>query len=106
MEPELQYNIMLEFLKALSNVNRLKLAGALANHSQSLDELANKLNIHPKEVLHHLDQLIKLELVTLQDIPIGLILPPWKLSPVRYWQTNVQLLNPRTSKVMLTTARY
>ena len=67
MEPELQYNIMLEFLKAFSNVNRLKLAGALANQAQTLDELATKLNIHPKEVLHHLDQLLKLGLVTLQD---------------------------------------
>jgi len=67
MEFEPHYNIMLEFLKAFSNAERLEIAGALANHSHTLDELATKLSIHPKEVLHHVDLLLKLGLVTLQD---------------------------------------
>jgi DNA-binding transcriptional ArsR family regulator len=57
---------LLDFFKALSDENRLKLLGILAQRACSVEELAALLHLKPPTVSHHLAKLKQLDLVTLQ----------------------------------------
>jgi hypothetical protein len=45
---------MLEFLKALSNADRLRLVGVLAQKPASTQQIAEVLGMHPQDVLNYL----------------------------------------------------
>lgn len=55
---------LLTFFKALSDSNRLKIAGLLANQPLSVEQLAEMLKLRPSTVSHHLAQLSKAGLVS------------------------------------------
>jgi len=55
--------VVLEFFKALSDADRLKIIGVLALGSHSLDQLTSHLNIKPASVLRHLEYLSHISLV-------------------------------------------
>jgi len=55
---------MLDFLKAISDANRLKLVGLLAQQTYSVEELAALLNLKPSTVSHHLAKLAQVGLVS------------------------------------------
>lgn len=54
---------LLTFFKALSDSNRLKIVGLLANQPLSVEQLAEMLKLRPSTVSHHLAQLSKANLV-------------------------------------------
>jgi predicted transcriptional regulator len=56
---------LLEFFKALSDENRLKLLGILAQRECSVEELAALLHLKAPTISHHLAKLKALNLVTL-----------------------------------------
>ena len=45
---------MLDFVKAMSNPNRLRIIGLLSQTSLSRTEIASRLDLSPKEALNHL----------------------------------------------------
>lgn len=55
---------MLEFVKALSDANRLKIVGLLAQQPYSVEELAALLNLRASTVSHHLTKLSQAGLVS------------------------------------------
>lgn len=58
---------ILEFFKALSDKDRLRIIGVLALGSHSLDEISSRLNIKPASILRHLEYLAHLSLVKQED---------------------------------------
>jgi predicted transcriptional regulator len=52
------------FFKALADANRLKILGLLANHPQSVEQLAALLNLGPSTISHHLSRLTEIGLVS------------------------------------------
>ena len=54
------------FFKALSDTNRLKIVGLLAQGPASVEKLAEMLHLHPSTVSHHLSRLSKAGLVSAQ----------------------------------------
>lgn len=54
---------LLKFFKALSDINRLKIVGLLAQKPLSVEQIAEILQIHPSTASHHLAQLTKAGLV-------------------------------------------
>jgi hypothetical protein len=63
MDEPSENDVILEFFKALSDVDRLKIIGALALGSHSLNQISSHLKIKPASVLRHLEYLSNLSLV-------------------------------------------
>jgi hypothetical protein len=61
-----QFQILLQFFKALADESRLKLLGILANQECSVEELAVLLQLKEPTVSHHLSKLKQLNLVTMR----------------------------------------
>ncbi|MFN2190689.1 MAG: metalloregulator ArsR/SmtB family transcription factor [Candidatus Promineifilaceae bacterium] len=59
-----QMDELLTFFKALSDANRLKIVGLLAQRSYSVEELAAMLDLRPPTVSHHLSKLSEVGLVS------------------------------------------
>ncbi|MGW8318554.1 MAG: DUF2087 domain-containing protein [Candidatus Promineifilaceae bacterium] len=57
---------LLAFFKALSDINRLKIVGLLAQKAYSVEELAAMLELRPSTVSHHLSRLSEAGLVSAQ----------------------------------------
>jgi DNA-binding HxlR family transcriptional regulator len=55
---------LLNFFKALSDSNRLKIIGLLAQHELSVEQIAEMLQLKPSTVSHHLGKLSKAGLVS------------------------------------------
>lgn len=55
---------LLEFFKALSDANRLKIVGLLAQGEYSVEEMAAMLDLRPPTVSHHLSRLAAVGLVS------------------------------------------
>lgn len=55
---------LLDFFKALSDANRLRIVGLLAQKSYSVEELAAILDLRPSTVSHHLSMLAHIGLVS------------------------------------------
>lgn len=64
MVPVEEMNELLEFFKALADANRLKIVGTLAQGEQTVEQLAEMLDLHPSTVSHHLARLTKAGLVS------------------------------------------
>jgi len=63
-ENSAQFNELLAFFKALSDANRLKILGLLAQGSYSVEEIAAMLALRPSTVSHHLSRLAEVGLVS------------------------------------------
>lgn len=61
---ENSFDTLLAFFKALSDANRLKLIGLLAQKESSVEELAAMLDISASTVSHHLSKLSEIGLVS------------------------------------------
>jgi predicted transcriptional regulator len=59
-----QLDELLSFFKALSDANRLKIVGLLAQGNYSVEELAAMLDLRPPTVSHHLSRLSEVGLVS------------------------------------------
>ncbi len=55
---------LLSFFKALSDANRLKIVGLLAQRPYTVEELATLLDLRPSTVSHHLTRLAEIGLVS------------------------------------------
>ena len=66
MENNEEPNELLAFFKALSDANRLKIVGLLAQQPWSVEQMAEMLALSPSTVSHHLSRLSKVGLVTAQ----------------------------------------
>lgn len=55
---------LLIFFKALSDANRLKIVGLLANRPHAVEELAANLGLKPSTISHHLSRLAQAGLVS------------------------------------------
>ncbi len=60
---EIQTETLLEFFKALSDPNRLKIVGLLARHPHNVEQLAEDLGLSVSTVSHHLSYLAHAGLV-------------------------------------------
>ena len=54
------------FFKALADESRLRIVGLLANDEHSVEELANRLELTPPTVSHHLNRLKEIGLVRME----------------------------------------
>ncbi len=61
-----QFQILLQFFKALADESRLKILGILANQECSVEELAALMRLKEPTVSHHLSRLKELNLVTMR----------------------------------------
>ncbi len=61
---EEQVSELLEFFKALSDANRLKIVGLLAQGEYTVEQMAEMLDLRPSTVSHHLTRLAKAGLVS------------------------------------------
>lgn len=59
-----QFSKLLTFFKALSDENRLKIVGLLANQPHSVEDLAEALGLSASTTSHHLSRLAKAGLVS------------------------------------------
>ena len=57
-------NELVRFFKALSDVNRLKIVGLLAQEPYSVEQIASMLHLSPSTVSHHLSKLAEAGLVS------------------------------------------
>ncbi|MFC1878441.1 metalloregulator ArsR/SmtB family transcription factor [Chloroflexota bacterium] len=64
MDNQLQFNELLNFFKTLSDANRLKIIGLLAQEPLSVEQMAEMLDLHSSTVSHHLAKLSKAKLVS------------------------------------------
>ncbi|MGD8807913.1 MAG: metalloregulator ArsR/SmtB family transcription factor, partial [Chloroflexota bacterium] len=64
MNENTQLTELLAFFKALSDANRLKIVGLLAQSDYSVEELAAILALRPSTVSHHLARLTEVGLVS------------------------------------------
>jgi DNA-binding HxlR family transcriptional regulator len=64
MVNETKTDELLSFFKALSDANRLKIVGLLAQGPNTVEQLAEMLHLHPSTVSHHLSRLSKASLVS------------------------------------------
>ena len=63
----IDFEMLLNFFKALSNEKRLKLIGILAQTECSVEDLAARLQLKEPTVSHHLNKLKELNLVTMRS---------------------------------------
>ena len=61
---------MMDFIKAWTDSNRLKIIGALANTKLSLAEIAPAAELPPDEVEQHLENLVRIGLVKTNNDPL------------------------------------
>ncbi|MBU0510291.1 MAG: metalloregulator ArsR/SmtB family transcription factor [Chloroflexi bacterium] len=59
-----QLTELLNFFKALADANRLKIVGLLAQGENTVEQMAEMLNLRPSTVSHHLTKLSKAGLVS------------------------------------------
>jgi hypothetical protein len=59
------------FVKAISDENRLKLIGALAEGNASTSDLSARTQLHPAQVVHHLELLLKAGVVKTTQTEAG-----------------------------------
>lgn len=64
MDAETPPTDLLEFFKALSDANRLKIVGLLAQEELSAEQIAAMLDLRPSTVSHHLSYLVHVGLVS------------------------------------------
>ncbi len=64
MNDTTQFNELLAFFKALSDPNRLKIIGLLAQKDYSVEEIAAMLDLRPSTTSHHLSRLTEAGLVS------------------------------------------
>lgn len=64
MDQQTYTDELLLFFKALADANRLKIIGVLAKEAQTVEQLAEMLNLHPSTVSHHLSRLARAGLVS------------------------------------------
>lgn len=64
MNDEMQLTELLGFFKALSDANRLKIVGLLAQNEYSVEQLAAMLDLGASTVSHHLSRLANVQLVS------------------------------------------
>ena len=64
MDQQEYTNELLNFFKALADVNRLKIVGLLAQEPLSVEQLAEMLELTPSTISHHLARLSKVGLVS------------------------------------------
>lgn len=64
MDQQEYTNELLNFFKALADVNRLKIVGLLAQEPLSVEQLAEMLELTPSTISHHLARLSKAGLVS------------------------------------------
>ena len=55
---------LLQFFKALADVNRLRIIGLLSNRPHSVEELVDVLELRPSTVSHHVAKLAEVRLVS------------------------------------------
>jgi hypothetical protein len=58
---------MLDFFKSMSSEERLKIIGALATGKLTLGEIASRLNVPAGEISHHLENLVELGIIRLEN---------------------------------------
>ena len=64
MNDENRTNELLNFFKALSDVNRLKIVGLLSEQELSVEQIAEMLGLRSSTISHHLSALVKAGLVS------------------------------------------
>jgi predicted transcriptional regulator len=64
MDNESKIDELLSFFKALSDANRLKIVGLLAQRPNTVEQLAEMLHLHTSTISHHLSRLSKAGLVS------------------------------------------
>lgn len=64
MDKETKLDALLAFFKALSDANRLKIVGLLAQGEYTVEQLAAMLDLRPSTVSHHLGRLASVDLVS------------------------------------------
>jgi hypothetical protein len=60
--------LMLDFFKSMTNVERLKIIGALATETLTLEELSTRLSLPIGTISHHVDNLVELGLIQLENL--------------------------------------
>jgi hypothetical protein len=68
MNVQSQPNEILDFFKTIANEERLKIVGALVNQKLTMTDLASRTNMPPTTVLHHLENLIEMGLVKVENL--------------------------------------
>ncbi len=58
------FDTLLDFFRALSDANRLRLVGLLTQAPRTVEQLAAEVDLSPSTVSHHLKRLAELGLVT------------------------------------------
>ena len=66
IQPETN-TFMLDFFKSLANAERLKIIGALATEKLTLEELSTRLSLPAGTIAHHLENLIGLGILRLEN---------------------------------------
>jgi hypothetical protein len=59
--------LMLDFFKSMTNTERLKIIGVLATEKLTLEELSSRLGLPASALSHHMENLVELGLVRLED---------------------------------------
>jgi hypothetical protein len=59
--------LMLDFFKSMANEERLKIIGALATEKLTLEGLSTRLSLPTSTVSHHIENLVELGLIRLED---------------------------------------
>jgi predicted transcriptional regulator len=59
--------LMLDFFKSMTNKDRLKIIGVLATDKLTLEELSTRLSLPVSTISHHMENLVKLGLVRLEN---------------------------------------
>jgi len=93
MDAQPQIDELLAFFKALSDANRLKIIGLLANQPCSVEQLAAQLNIGESTVSHHLAKLSEVGLVSARAESYFSI---YKLETARLEDLSKRILNRET----------
>jgi predicted transcriptional regulator len=101
LEPDAQ-DRLLQFFKALSDANRLRIVGLLANGSRTGEQLAAELELGVSTTSHHLSKLVNTGLVS--ATPKGHYnLYALRLEPLT--QLAQQLLEPKTMPILAAPAQ-
>lgn len=61
------------FIKAISDENRLKLIGVLAEGNASASDLSSQTQLHPAQVAHHLELLLQAGVVIVRQSEAGVV---------------------------------
>ncbi|MCJ7623681.1 MAG: metalloregulator ArsR/SmtB family transcription factor [Anaerolineaceae bacterium] len=64
MDEQARTEELLNFFKALSDINRLKIVSLLAQNELTVEQMAEMLNLRSSTISHHLSKLVKVGLVS------------------------------------------